>query len=921
MIDDRWRRMESMFQSALDRDPSERDSYLEEACGGDQDLCREVKALLACNRDGSFLKDDAVTLAFRALEKRTVFEPGQQLGPYRIEAQIAAGGMGIVYRALDTRLQRQVAIKVLRLGLLGEKGRTLLQREARSIAQLQHPNICALHDIGEQDGRDYLVMEYLAGETLAERLKRKPLDVHQALAYAIEIAAALDQAHRRGVIHRDLKPGNVILTKASAKLLDFGLASLRVAAQESGPEEKVTDITLAGAIAGTLPYMAPEQIRGEPVDARTDIFAFGLVLHEMLSGHRAFPQRERGELAAAILNEVPPPLHGIPAALERVLNVSLAKDPDDRWQSAGDLRRELVWIAGSVGEVAPSRRKWWMAAGIAATVLIVVASGWGGYNLRPVPVVRTSRFSLPPPSGAAYGSSVDLAISPNGEQLVFGASSPDGKTMLWIRPLDELTARVLPGTEEATFPFWSPDSRYVAFFADGKLLKLDPSGSTVQKICDAPNPRAGNWGPNGKILFAPVPYGTIHVVPESGGTPASVSALNTSFEDVRQIYPSFLPDGVHFLYSAFSDRHAGMIYAGSLDGGKAKFIRKATGRALYRSGRLYFIDGGLKSQPFDLKRLEVTGEPTTLAETVQNGGGFDIAQAGTLVYRSAGPSTRELVWLDKFGKQTSKPFGPDFIRAASISPDGKTVATVLSAFPKISLWKLPSLERTALTQNASRDAYPVWSPDGKQLAYASDRTGHYNVFVRSMDGSGSERSISPSETEKVPESWSPDSRYLSVTEMAGTKMVTWVIPFFGDRKEFRFPESKSFVSMGHFSPDGKWMAYWTDETGRSQLFVASFPDSKVRKQISTAGGQYPQWSKDGKELYYTDSKNQLLAVPISTLESTVELGETRVLGELPRSFVGRPYSIAGDGRILAMFDPGAAQPRPIVVVMNATSAQ
>ena len=923
MIQDRWHRLQSLFESALDRDPSERDSYLEEACGGDEELYREVKALVACNAQSSFLKSDAVTLALSAIENRAVFEPGHQLGPYRIEAQIAVGGMGFVYRALDTRLQRQVAIKVLRLGLLGEKGRAMLKREARSIAQLQHPNICALHDIGEQDGRDFLVMEYLEGETLADRLKRKPLDLPQVLEYAIQIAAALEQAHKRGVIHRDLKPGNVIITKTAAKLLDFGLASLHTLSSESGPDEPATEVTLTGTVAGTLPYMAPEQIRGERVDARTDIFAFGLVLYEMLSGRRAFPQRQRGELATAILNDTPPTLPGILAPLERVLNVCLAKDPDDRWQSAGDLKRELIWIGALAAETPTPRRKSRIAIGLAAaTALCAVAAGWAGYYMHPVPIAHATRFTLNPPSGATYRSSVDLALSPNGEQLVFNAVTPDGKSMLWIRPLNELEAHVLPGTEEGRSPFWSGDSRHLAFFAKGRLLTVDPAGGTIQKICDAPGGQTGTWGPNDKIVFSPVPLSPLYSVTASGGSPVPVTAFDSTFEDVQHLWPSFLPDGRHFLFSAFGSRHGGMLYVGSLDSKKAKFLIKSPGRAHYRSGRLYFIDNGLKSQPFDLKRLELTGQPTTVAESVEGGAGFDIAQSGTLVYRTASPTARELVWWDKSGTQISKPFGRDLIRGAAVSPDGKTVATVLApgGFPKISLWKLPSLEKTSLTQNAARDAYPVWSPDSKKLAYASDRTGHQNTFLQLMDGSGSESPVSPTDTEKCPYGWSADGRYLTLTERIGPIFQIWVTPFFGDRKEFRFPESKFSVSMGAFSPDGKWMAYWTDEPGHAEIFVASFPDGGVRRRVSTDGGQYPQWAKDGSELYYVNSKRQLVAMPISTTASTVGLGQPRRFGELPGTAIGPPYSLTDDGRILAVFNPSATLPRPIVVVLNVAAS-
>ena len=916
MIAERWRYMESLFQSALDRDPTERDSYLEEACGGDEELCREMRALLAGHDDRSFLENDAVTLALHAIEKRAAFEPGQHIGPYRIERQLATGGMGLVYRAFDTRLQRQVALKVLRLGLLGERGRAILKREAQSIAQLQHPNICALYDVGEQDGREYLVMEYLVGGTLAEHLTRAPLSFPLALEYATHIAAALEQAHKHNITHRDLKPGNVIITKTGAKLLDFGLAALPRPDKQRTSDETTADVTLTGARAGTPSYMAPEQLRGDPVDARSDIFAFGLVLYEMLSGHRLFSEQRRAAPESEFADWKPAPVLGIPSSLQRVLDICLAKDPDERWQNAGDLKRELIWIAGTASEAARPTHRTWRIAMVASIPLCILAGILAGYRMHSMPRAASVRFSLPAPSGATYQPNVDLALSPNGEHLVFSAATNGGKPMLWLRSLNELAAHVLPGSEDAQFPFWSPDSRYLAFVAKGALWRMDPSGSTVQKISDAPNIQGGTWGPGDTILFTPAPFSTVHMVSASGGTSVPATEFDKSFEDVKHVWPSFLPDGRHFLFSAFGSRHPGMLYVGSLDDKKAKLILKSSSRALFRDGRLYFNDGGvLKAQLFDLKEFKLTGDPATIAESVS---AFDLSQTGTLVYRPASTSGLKLVWLDRNGKQLSKPFGTGPIVSAAVSPDGNRVATVLGprSAVNISVLNLPSLETTLLTQHASLNAYPVWSPDGKQLAYASNRSGHQNIYLRTMDGSDSEKAFAASETEKVAECWSPDGRYLSVTERLGTVFQIWIIPVGEPLKQFPFLESKYSKSMGEFSPDGKWLAYWSDELGHAEIFVASFPDGAVQRRVSTDGGLYAKWRSDGKELYYVNRKSQLIAVPFSENGKNLDFGEPRPLADLAGSWVGPPYSITRDGRLLALINPDASQPRPIVVVTS-----
>ncbi|MDQ6759850.1 MAG: serine/threonine-protein kinase, partial [Acidobacteriota bacterium] len=559
MMERRWKQIEGLFESAMQRDPSERDSYLEEACGGDEELRRELKALLAGEDRTSFLKQGAATAGLRAVELRASLQPGQRLGPYVIESHLASGGMGMVYRAQDPRLGRRVAIKILRLAVAGDKVRSLLMREAQSIAKMQHPNICAVFDMGEQEGLDYLVMEYLEGETLADRLKRGPLPLTQALEYATQIGAALDQAHKRDIVHRDLKPGNVMITKTGAKLLDFGLAALRRPSGDLGFDRTEFGMTATGPVGGTLPYMAPEQVRGEATDNRTDIFAYGLLLYEMLTGHRAFEQREPEALAREICNSPLPDMPAVPTLLQRVIRVCVAKEPDERWQSAGDLKREIAWIASSPeGAVRPSRWRWPAAAAVLA--LALAGAGWAGYSMRAPATKKPVQFAIAPPPGTSFRPNLDLALSPNGEQLVFAAVTADGKSMLWIRPLDALNARVLPGTEGGYSPFWSPDNRQLAFFAGGKMKKLDPLGSAVQTICDAPGGRGGSWGRDGTILFNPKFFSEVYRVNASGGTPVRITTLDSSLEELMHAFPSFLPDGNHFLFTAIGNRHVGKVY-------------------------------------------------------------------------------------------------------------------------------------------------------------------------------------------------------------------------------------------------------------------------------------------------------------------------------------------------------------------------
>ena len=613
---------------------------------------------------------------------------GAKLGPYEITGAIGAGGMGEVYRARDMRLDRIVAIKVLPAHLAGRAElRERFDREAKTIASLNHPHICTLYDTGHQDEIDFLVMEYLEGETLAQRLQKGALPIQQVLQYAIEISDALDKAHRKGITHRDLKPGNIMLTKSGTKLLDFGLAKLAQEAVPATPESQLptmkSGITGEGTILGTLQYMAPEQVEAKEVDARTDIFAFGAVVYEMATGKKAFEGKTQASLIAKILEIDPPPISSLqpmtPPALDRVVKKCLAKEPEKRWQAASDVCDELKWIAeggSQTGMPAPisASRKSALGDGrlawIVAAVFFLAASALGYFVYsRPAPQqAHAVRFTLFPPdkwslagTGAVTtGATAPVMISPDGQRVAFVAISGEGKSLLWVRSLDTLTAQSFAGTEGASAPFWSPDSRSLAFFAGGKLKKIDVSGGPPITLCDAPDNRGGTWNRDGLILFAPRNTSVLQKVSASGGVPAPATVLGQG--ELGQIRPSFLPDGRHFLYSTIAPRPGlgGPIYLGSLDSAERKVLFNAnSANALYAQGYLLFLrETTLIAQPFDARRLVLTGDAFPIAERIRTStstqpyGYFSASENGALVYQTgAETANSQLLWFDRTGKQ------------------------------------------------------------------------------------------------------------------------------------------------------------------------------------------------------------------------------------------------------------------------------
>ncbi|HET6372922.1 MAG TPA: protein kinase, partial [Candidatus Polarisedimenticolia bacterium] len=718
---------------------------------------------------------------------------GTRLGPYEILSAVGAGGMGEVYRAKDTRLDRVVAIKVLpESATANTELRERFEREARAVSSLNHPHICTLHDIGRHEGIDFLVMEFVEGETLAERLTKGPLPVERALRISVEIADALDKAHRLGIVHRDLKPANIILAKTGAKLLDFGLAKAREAGP-AGPPGSLTgmatqrrDLTAEGAIVGTLQYMAPEQLEGKDADTRTDLFALGLVLYEMITGRKAFEGKSQASLIAAIMHLDPVAISQLvplsPPALERAVRRCLAKDPDERWQTAHDLMMELRWISesGLQAEAVPAggRRAGIreIAAWAAAALLLAVAvvRPFLAPAAAPAQLVRAS---VAPPDKTSFSVTNDfassLSLSPDGKMMTFTVADAGGKRSLWLRPLDSANARPIAGAEAGLYPFWSPDGKFLAFFAEGKLKKVDVTGGPAVTICDAPEARGGTWNAAGVILFEPHWREPIHKVQASGGASVPITTLDAAKSETTHRYPSFLPDGRHFLYMAGSHivdlkSPLNTIYVASLDGGDRKALVSARSNAVYASGYLLYLnDRFLVAHPFDPDRLELTGDPISLAEDVHYEssffrGVFAVSANGVLAFApSVLHDPIRPTWYDREGKALGSLTEEQILWQARLSPDGGSVALVIGDPSDIWIYEIARGIKTRLTTDPLNENDPVWSPDGKRLAYWSDRNILGDVYEKRLDDTGSETALLATPDDESPTGWSPDGRYLA----------------------------------------------------------------------------------------------------------------------------------------------------------------
>jgi eukaryotic-like serine/threonine-protein kinase len=884
-------------------------------------------------------------------------DAGSRLGPYEIVAAIGAGGMGEVYRARDTRLDRTVAVKVLPSHLsTNPEVRQRFEREAKTISSLSHPHICALYDVGNQDGVEFLVMEYLEGETLSERLAKGPLAFDQVLRYGLEIADALDKAHRQGIVHRDLKPGNVMLTKSGVKLLDFGLAkAVAPTSARSGasltalPTQAGRDLTAEGTILGTFQYMAPEQLEGKDADGRTDIFAFGAVLYEMATGKKAFSGRSQASLISSIMTSEPAPASTVvataPPAFDRVVRTCLAKDPDDRWQTAHDIAVQLKWIqeGGSVAALAPaeSRRRiaarflpWLLAALAAAGLAAVLARDWRRPSVR-APVTR---FSVLAPEKTMFTppgelSSSQIALSPDGRTLAFVAHAGGGRPILWIRPLDSLTAVPLPGTEDALHPFWSPDGRSLGYFTSTGLKRVEASGGTPQKLCDVVAGRGGAWSSDGVIIFARSAPTALFRVPDTGGESQPATELDATRGEDRHRFPSFLPGGKRFLFWARTPKRGkNGIYVASLDSRKARFVVNSESMGQYSDGYLLTVQQGmLVAFPFDEKSAHVRGNPVRIAEGVLTGSPpgyapFSVSGA-TLAYSTPYAKSRQLAWFDRSGRRVGTVGEPGDYSTPRLSPDGKRIAVAVREESKANtdIWVFDSTRGTwsRLTFDPAVESAPLWSSDSSRIVFTSGSAGVLDLYEKPASGSGEPRLVVPSTTDKFPTDWTRDGRYLVYhTFGASSTWDIWVAPTDGG-KPFPLFASKFTEAQGQVSPDGRWIAYASDESGRFEIYATQFPQKRGRWQISTAGGSQPYWRGDGKELIYLGPDQTLMSVVVragDAFEASVptSLFKANFPAVVP-AYWGN-YCVTADGQrfLVAELLP-AATATPINVVLNWTA--
>jgi eukaryotic-like serine/threonine-protein kinase len=902
---------------------------------------------------------------------------GVRLGPYEIVAPLGAGGMGEVYRARDTRLDRIVAIKVLPAALAADPQlRERFEREARVISSLQHPHICALFDVGRDGDHEYLVLEYLEGETLADRLSRGALVPAEALRLAIEICDALDRAHRSGIVHRDLKPANVMLARGAsvsapptAKLLDFGLARSAAPAVTTSslsmlPTTPPT-MTAQGTILGTLQYMAPEQIEGLEADARTDLFAFGAVLFEMLTGTTAFAGKTRATLLGAVLKDEPPRVSALqplaPPAVDRIVATCLAKDPDDRYQSARDLLRDLKWAVidhPARPHPAHARTSWvgdrrTVAIGGALSLAMLAAAFVAGRMLRPIaPPGDPIRFTIAPPpnttldtpSGGGTGLATQIAISPDARLLAFVAHNPNGY-QLWVRPVGSLDARPLPGTDDATFPFWSPDNRYVAFFAGGKLKKVSLAGGPPVVLCDAVAGRGGAWNRDNVILFSPSTTDGLQRLSGAGGVPQTATTLDAAYGESSHRFPWFLPDGRHFLFTASVGTccppvKAGRVRVGSLDSTDSQTLAQADSSAVFSSGHVLFQrEGTLMATPFDLASRQFTGDPYPVAERIAWEGSryasISASSTGVLVHAGGGarPIT-QLSWIDRSGRSLGTVGEPAVYTAIALSPDERRVAVAIAsdAAERRDIWlvEVATGTSTRFTFDAGVSNSPVWSRDSARLAFSANRSGRSGISAKRAEGTADEEILVASERggtiALTPNDWSADGRSMIFTRGPGVSGSSdiWALPIAGDRKAFPIVQTAAFEGYASLAPGDRWIAYQaTTEHGPTQIYVEPFPPTGRKFQVSSSGGIEPVWRPDGKELFFLSPEGRMMAaaVDISTqFQSATPVPLFRAPTVAPQGAVGRHYAVAKDGRFLVNVLQQQSSTAPITVVVNWLSA-
>ena len=949
---ERWQKIEQLYHAAVEREESQRAAYLHEVCASDSALRQEVESLLAQEkrRDG-FLESPAVEVAAKMLAmdaNRSL--SGKQLGCYKIVSLLGTGGMGEVYQAHDTKLGRDVAIKVLPAAFVHDAERLArFQREARLLASLSNPNIATIHGLEHSDGLQYLVMELVPGQTLAERVSAGALRIEEALKIAAQIAEALEAAHEKGVIHRDLKPANVKVTpEGRVKVLDFGLA--KAFAGDSGLDlsnaPTVTAMgTEEGRVLGTPAYMSPEQARGKDVDKRTDIWAFGCVVYELLTGRRAFRGETVSDTIAAVLEREPDwqalPL-ATPAKIRDLLRWCLQKDSQRRLRDIGDARMEIeeALAAPAIAEPsAPSkgiralgRRPLILSLG--ALLLGAAIASLATWNLKPTPSPRPiSRFTITLPPGqqlTGLDTGPAVALSPDGTHLAYVAIQ-GGTQQLYLREMDSVESKPIPGTEGAVNPFFSPDGQWVGFFAGGNLKKVPVSGGAAVTLGDASNPHGASWGSQGMIAFTPANGLGVQQVSDAGGTPQPLTPLEKG--ELSHLWPEFLPGGKAVLFAAgstainFTNARVAVQSVGT--GERRNLVQVGTNPRYAPSGHLVYAQGGsLMAVPFDPQRLAVTGTAVPVVEgvlqsPVSGAAQYSISATGSLVYVLGGVQSNQskLVWVSRSGAEQPLAAPARAYRGPRVSPDGRRVAvTIQEQESQVWLYDLSRETLTRLTFGGNVNNNPSWTPDGKRIAFESSNEGPLNIFWQLADGSGGLERLTTSEYVHVPHSWSPDGQLLAFIEYTPTTGYDIWLLRMGDHKAQPFLRTPFNESVPRFSPDGRWLAYISDESGRYEIYVQPYPGPGGKWQISTEGGTEPAWNPNGRELFYR-SGDKMMAVDITT-QPGFAAGKPRMLFEgryRPTPVTSPNYDVSSDGQRFLMLKPSEqaqAAPTQINVVLN-----
>lgn len=873
---------------------------------------------------------------------------GARLGPYEIRSLLGSGGMGEVYLARDTKLDRDVALKLLPAGLAHDPDRLRrFEQEARSASALNHPAIVSIYDLGQDASQPYISMELVDGQTLRQILASGPMPTRRALQVAAQIADGLAKAHDAGIVHRDLKPENVMVSNDGfAKILDFGLAKL--AARDAESVQTMTERgTRPGSVMGTVGYMSPEQASGRPADNRSDQFSFGLVFYEMLTGRRAFAQPTPVETLSAIIRDDPPPIGplnpSVPAPVRWIVERCLAKTPADRYGSTRDLARDLATARDHLSELTGSgatpvatvlpRVKtrtrdviaWSLVAAFAlATIVLVVRRGGDG----PADSGRPVRFTIAPPEKSTFVSDVrgsPLAVSPDGRRLVFVAARAEGKPSLWLRSFESLEARPLSGTDGAAGPFWSPDGLTVGFFAQSKLKRISLATGDVATVCEAQaGGGGGTWNRAGVILFAPGLDGGLYRVAAAGGAPTPVTTIDPAHEEASHLWPVFLPDGTHFVFRIMGRDDSG-TYVGSLDSPEHKRVSAETSSLGFTlpDYLVFERDRTVMAQRMDLSRLELTGEPMRVAEGVEVIGptaAFSASASGVLAYWSGGLDITQLTWVRRDGTVVGTVGQPAGYRHLALSPDGRQVAADRFDTPP-SIWLLDVARGSAtrVTFGAKFESSPVWSPDGQAIAFASARDSPPNVYLKRLGTSGEDERLFRDRLQSFPETWSPDGRFVAFDKIdPKTSDDIWVLPLFGDRKATPFLATSFAESYARISPDGRWMAYSSNESGKADVYVTRFPQPGGKWQVSSDGGSYPVWRHDGRELFYRARDGKLMAVPVgpgSEFDPGVAVPLFEPHAAISDVGAGTFYDVAPDGRFLVNVLVERTSP-PVTVVLN-----